>query len=122
MTGVLETRESGIEIVDIDPDFGEEVPEEDEPEETVVFRTPSVETIQVAETAGHAVTVDAQHFIAAAIDREADEMTQALTGEEREQRAMVHVSNEDGVVGGAFVQVDSGEAEDAIDAFEDDYL
>lgn len=122
MAPVTETRESGIEIVDIEPEFGEDVPEDALPDDVTVFRTEDEQTIVVSETAGHEVTVTAQYFVAAAVDREADEMTQALTGEEREEYAMVHISNENGYVGGAFIQEDGGDVEAAIESFEDEHL
>lgn len=122
MTGVTETRDSGIEIVDMDADFDDEIPEEQLPEDVIVFRTEEPTTLQVSETAGHPVTVDARYFVATAVDREADEMTQALTGEEREEYAMIHVSNEDGAVGGAFLKEEGGDTEDALERFEDEHL
>lgn len=123
MTEVTEVRDdSGIEILNSEPEFGEEIPEEQLPEDTAVFRTEEDVEIVVDETAGHDVTITAQHFVAAAVDREADEMTQALTGEDRENYSMVHISNEDGEVGGAFLKEDGGDVEDALAAFESDYL
>jgi hypothetical protein len=116
MADVTETRESGIEILDIEPE------ELSEDAEAVVFRTEEETEVQVAESAGNPVVVNAQYFIAASIETETDEMTEMMTGQETINESSVFISNEEGEVGGGFIQVDEGEIEDALDRFEDDYL
>lgn len=112
---VTEVRESGVEVLDTDVELAEGA-------EGAHFRTEEEVEIQVGESAGHPVTVTAQHFVAASIDQEADEMTAMMTGQERINESSVFVSNEEAEVGGGFIQVDEGDLEDAIETFEDEHL
>ena len=114
---VTEVRDSGVEILDTEVEFAEDV-------EGILFRTEEPVEIQVGESAGHPVTTTAQHFAAASIDKELDDDSpQAMmTGQTEINESSVFISNEDGEVGGGFIQVDEGTIEEAIDAFEDDYL
>lgn len=113
---VTETRDSGVEVLDT------EVDDMSEDAEGVVFRTEEPVEIQVGESAGNPVTVTTQYFVAASIDMETDEITEMMTGQEYVNESSVFISNEDGEVGGGFIQVDEGEIEDAIEQFEEDYL
>lgn len=88
--------------------------------------------VSLGDTAGHEVTVSAEHFIAAAIDVETEEMEQALGAPERNNAGHVLVSNEDGELGAVVTEVVGAESydedegvvtiEDAIDTFTDENL
>lgn len=116
MADVTANRDSGVEVLDT------EIEEISEDAEAVVFRTEEEVEVQVGESAGNPVVVQSDHFIAASIETETDEVTQMMTGQEEINESSVFISNEEGVVGGGFIQVDEGEIEDAIEQFEDDYL
>lgn len=113
---VTETRDSGVEILDVEPE------EMSEDAEAVVFRTDEPVEVQVGQSAGNPVVVNAQYFVAASIESETDEVTEMMTGQEYIDESSVFISNEDGEVGGGFIQVDEGDIDEALDAFEDDYL
>lgn len=117
MANVTETRDSGVELLDADVELAEGV-------EGTLFRTEDEVEIQVGESAGHPVTVTAQHFIAASIDQELDEddPMRAMTGETEINESSVFVSNEDGEPGAGVLQVDEGDVEDALTEFEDSHL
>lgn len=116
MADVTAVRDSGVELVDTD------VEDASEDAETQHFRTEEEVTVQVGETVGNPIIVRAKYFVAASIDQEADEVTQMMTGEEHINESSVFVSNEEGEIGGGFIQVDGGDVEDAIGRFEEDYL
>lgn len=117
MVHVTAVRDSGVEMLDT------EVDEMDDDAEVQHVRAESPTDIKVGESAGNDVLVEAQYFVAASIEKDIDdEVTKQMTGEDHVDEASVFVSNEEGEVGGGFIQVDGGNLDDAITELEDDYL
>jgi hypothetical protein len=115
---VTETRASGLELLDTDVD------EMDEDVDFTHFRTDEPIEIQVGQSAGNPVRVETQHFVAASVEQETDEMTQMMTGKDYIDESTVFISNEDGDVGAGLedTKVDGGDTEDTLDAFEEKFL
>lgn len=132
---VTETRDSGVEILDVDPaDLEEGV-------EGSVFRTDDDVEITVGETVqGRSITTTADHFVAASVDTEMeiDQLTAQMQGlspeddeiEEQEDGTLlrnidessVFIGSDEGEIGYGLLTVEGGEIEDAIEDFEDQYL
>jgi hypothetical protein len=89
------------------------------------FRTDEPITIELGETAGHQVTVEAQHFIAAAVDREPDtqEIMMGMAEEgDTITEASVFISNDEAELGGGLERIEGGDLDDGFRAFETNYL
>lgn len=130
-------RASGIEILDMEVD--EEL---QEGTEATVFRTDGPTRVQIGESAGNPLYVEAEYFVALSIDgtQSVDPMTAMMQGIEPEDdevvaqdeetgeleievdEASIFVSNEDAEVGGGVVQLEGGDIEDALEEFEAKHL
>lgn len=116
MAEVTEVRESGVELLDTELD------ETHEDAEAVHVRAEDSVQIQVGESAGNPVLVEAQYFIVASVEGETDEITEMMTGETEIDEASVFISNEEGEVGGGFIQIEEGDIDDALTELEAEHL
>lgn len=131
---VTESRDSGVELLDTETEkFDDEV-------DAQHFRTDEPVTVVVGQSVGNDVTVETDYFVVASIEgtKELSGMEASMAGLDPEDEsvtetddgmlevemdeASVFISNEDADVGGGFIQVEDADIDDAIAAFEDDYL
>lgn len=113
----------------------EEVEGAEDVDEYTHLRTSEPVQVQIGESAGNPILVEAQHFVAASVEGvdeyEVNPLEAAMSDGEYEagevvtqefDEASVFVSNEDGDLGGGVVQVDGGSMQDAIDEFVEEHL
>jgi hypothetical protein len=124
MVSVTTVRDSGIEILDagiedLEAEFNDEMVGD-----VVFFRTEEPVLLEIGESVGNPMYVEAQYFIAASVEGEVeDEIQQMMTGEDYVEETSIFVSNEDGEMGGGVLRLDdTADTDAAIEEFEEEHF